>query len=65
MTNNTNEWNDKIMQKISEIQQKHPELMQILNEMLITIPNKNNTEINSKKLKKYYRSLCALIESKE
>ncbi len=65
MNTEEKEWNDKIMQKTAEIQKNHPELIEFLNEMPMTIPNKNNPEITIQNLKKYYQSLCDLIDNKK
>ncbi len=51
MNTEEKEWNDKIMQKTTEIQKNHPELIEFLNEMPITIPNKNNPDVTIQNLK--------------
>ena len=58
------ELNAKIMAAIQEIQEKHPELMQFLDEMPMTIPNESNPEINLRILKDYFESLQNLIRDK-
>ncbi len=65
MNTEEKEWNDKIAQKTTEIQEKHPELISFLEEMPMTIPNKNNPEVTIRNLKKYYQSLCDLIDNKK
>jgi len=57
-----NELNAKIMAKTLEIQEKHPELFEFLNEMPITIPDVNKPEINIKILSDYYNSLCNVLK---
>jgi hypothetical protein len=56
------ELNEKILAKTLEIQQKHPELCEFLNEMPVTIPNESNPEINIKNLKDYYESLNQILK---
>lgn len=51
------ELNAKILAKIAEILDKHPELSVFLNEMPITIPDEKEPEINIKVLQDYYDSL--------
>jgi hypothetical protein len=56
------ELNAKILAKTSEILLKYPELSELLNEMPITIPNKEKPEINIKVLKDYYDSLNNILK---
>ena len=55
----------KIISITNDIRQKHPELLNYLNEMPITIPNENNPKINDVVLKDYYDSLCSLLNKYE
>jgi len=55
------ELNAKILEKTSEILESHPELMEFLNEMPVTIPNEDKPEINIKILKDYYNSLDNIL----
>lgn len=56
------ELNAKILAKTIEIQEKHPELSEFLNEMPVSIPNENNPETNIKILKDYYDSLNLILK---
>jgi hypothetical protein len=56
------ELNKKIIEVTMKIQQKHPELMNFLNEMPVTIPNEKHPHINISVLKKYYESLLSVLE---
>lgn len=59
---NENEINAKIMEVTLKIQDEHPELVEFLNEMPVTVPNKNKPEINTKQLEDYYDSLVNMVE---
>jgi len=56
------ELNRKILELTMQIQEKHPELSKFLEEMPVTIPNKEKPEINIKNLKEYYDSLNNLLK---
>ena len=56
------ELNAKILAKTMEIQEKHHELSEFLNEMPVSIPNENNPETNIKILKDYYDSLNLILK---
>ena len=53
----------KILAKITEIQDKHPELSEFFNEMPNTIPDENNPEINIENLNDYYDSLNQILKN--
>ncbi|MEO6302591.1 MAG: hypothetical protein ABIP51_05425 [Bacteroidia bacterium] len=55
----------KIISITNNIRQNHPELLNYLNEMPVTIPNENNPKINSDVLKSYYDSLCSILKTYE
>ncbi|MEO6904158.1 MAG: alpha/beta hydrolase [Bacteroidia bacterium] len=59
------ELNEKILAVTNRIREKHPELLEYLNEMPITIPYEENPTINVKALSSYYDSLVALVEDYE
>jgi len=59
----TLEINLKIMEITNEIRSHHPELLKYLNEMPVTIPNKQNPEITIKSLRDYYDSLFVLLRN--
>lgn len=52
----------KISSITNNISQNHPELLNYLNEMPITIPNEINPQINSKVFTAYYNSLQSLLK---
>lgn len=54
------ELNAKILKITLTIKNKYPELSKYIEEMPITIPNKNNPEITLIELKKYLESLNLL-----
>lgn len=56
------EINAKILAITMQIQAKHPELSELLEEMPVTIPNENNPEINRKVLTDYYDSLKNILK---
>ncbi len=56
------ELNDKIMAITNKIKDSHPELLEFLNEMPLTIPDEKNPSINISNLKEYYNSLKSLLE---
>jgi hypothetical protein len=54
------EWNEKIMLLIEKLKTHHPELLSFLDEIQMTIPDKENPEISIKALKEYYNSLMVM-----
>ncbi len=54
--------NAKILEITMQIQENHPELSKLLDEMPVTIPNEGNPEIKVKNLKEYYLSLTNLLK---
>ena len=56
------ELNAKIMELTMKIQDKHPELLEFLNELPVTIPNENNPQINRRILMDYIESLQKLLK---
>ena len=56
------EINAKILALTMKIQEKHPELSKLLEEMPVTIPNESNPEINVKILTDYYESLNSMLK---
>jgi hypothetical protein len=59
------ELNEMILGVTNEIRENHPELLEFLNEMPITIPNKENSESTVKNLTSYYESLVVLLKDYE
>ncbi|WP_043023868.1 hypothetical protein [Fluviicola taffensis] len=55
----------KIMDRISEIKNKHPELIKYLNEMPQFPTSANDSEIRLKDLMQYHNSLLELLEKYE
>jgi hypothetical protein len=55
------ELNQSIFKITMTIQNEFPELLKFLNEMNVTIPNKNSPQINTKILQEYYDSLHDLL----
>jgi hypothetical protein len=55
------ELNADIMEITLTIQNKYPELTKYIDEMPVTVPNKETPEINHKHLENYYNSLVALV----
>ena len=56
------QWNEDILQITMKIRNNYPELSSYLNEMPITIPNRNNPMINLENLEDYYNSLHLLLK---
>ena len=56
-----NDLNAKILKITMTIKDKHPELSKYIEEMNVTIPDKNNPEITLRNLQAYYDSLNALL----
>ena len=54
--------NAKILATTMQIQEKHPELSKLLDEMPITIPDESKPEINEENLEEYYTSLKNLLD---
>jgi hypothetical protein len=54
--------NAKILEISMQLQTKHPELSELLEEMPVTIPNESNPEINRKILSEYYESLKSILQ---
>jgi hypothetical protein len=54
--------NEKINQITNTIREKHPELIHFLNEIPITIPNKEKPEINLDILTSYYKTLKDIFD---
>lgn len=59
------ELNEMILKVTNRIREKHPELLEYLNEMPITIPYEENPTITVKTLSSYYDSLVALVDDYE
>jgi len=59
------EINAKILALTMQIQDKHPELSELLGEMPVTIPTASNPEINRKVLTDYYDSLKSILKKYE
>jgi hypothetical protein len=55
------ELNDKILKITSEIQENHPELLQYLDEMPVTIPSDNDPEMSVQQLQSHYESLVSIM----
>jgi len=53
---------EKIMSITALIKEKHPELMQFIDEMPVTIPDENNPQLDAKALIEYYNSLNDLLK---
>ncbi len=53
--------NIKIMELLSLIQEKHPELTPYIGEMPITVPSDSSPEVNSQILQDYYDSLNQIV----
>jgi nitrate/nitrite-specific signal transduction histidine kinase len=54
--------NESILKLSMTIHEKYPELSKYIEEMKETIPNKNNPEITTTSLKRYYDSLKAMLD---
>jgi len=59
------EMNEKILRITEKIRTKYPELLENMNEMHETIPDKDNPEITVKTLTAYYDSLVSLLDGYE
>jgi len=59
------ELNKMILDITNKIKLNHPELLEYLNEMLVTIPYQENPEITVKTLTSYYESLVVLFDKYE
>ncbi len=59
------ELNEKILRITEKIRTKYPELLENMNEMPETIPDKDNPEITVKTLTTYYDSLVSLLDEYE
>lgn len=59
------ELNKEILEITMNIVNNHPEISKYLDEMPVTIPNKENPEITIKNLKAYKHSLITLISNYE
>ena len=57
-----NELNERILGLTLRIQEETPELSPFLDEMPVTIPNKENPNMDYKILKEYYESLAILLK---
>ena len=55
------EINYKILATTMEISTKHPELMQFLEEMPVTLPSESNPDVNIKILNDYHDSLINIL----
>jgi len=53
---------DKIVAITMQISEKYPELSQFLGEMPVTVPNENNSVIDTLTLKEYYESLKQILK---
>lgn len=60
-----NALNKMIMEITEKINNNHPELVDFLNEMPITMPDEKDPSVTIETLKKYYTSLENLIEQFE
>lgn len=56
-----NELNKAILDITMEIYKKYPELVKYLSELLVTIPDISNPEINIKILQDYYNTLSYIV----
>lgn len=54
--------NERIIAKIDQIKQEHPELTKYLDEIPLTIPSESNPEVKLRYLYDYYDSLNSLLE---
>ena len=59
------ELNADILKVTLRIQEKYPELLPFIEEMTVTIPDKQNPEINVTHLQNYYNSLLSMVEKYE
>ncbi len=57
--------NAKIMAKIGQIKEQHPELTKYIDEMALSIPDESDPEINAKNLNDYYDMLNNMLEKYE
>lgn len=60
--NKEQEINEKINQMMNKVRDKHPELIQFIDEIPITIPNKENPEVNLKALESYYNTIREILD---
>ncbi|MES2763577.1 MAG: hypothetical protein V4677_15285 [Bacteroidota bacterium] len=56
---------ERIIAITALIKEKHPELVQFLDEMPVTIPNEKDPHLNLKALKEYSDSLTDLLKKYE
>ena len=59
------EINAKILTTTMEIRTKHPELMQFLDEMPVTVPSEGNPDVNIEILNDYHDSLINILKKYE
>ncbi len=59
------ELNEMILDITNKIRINHPELLEYLNEMPVTVPYLKNPEINVKTVTSYYDSLVVLFDKYE
>lgn len=61
--NQIDELNGAIIKITMKIQERYPELYELLSEMPVTIPNIKNPAINLETLNSYYNSLQSLVKT--
>lgn len=61
--NQIEELNSDILEITMKIQERYPELYELLAEMPVTIPNIKNPEINFETLDSYYNSLRSILDT--
>ena len=61
--NQIQELNSNIIEITMKIQERYPELYELLSEMPITIPNIKNPTINFEILDSYYNSLRSILDT--
>lgn len=61
---NIHDWNEKIMILIEKLKRDHPELIDFLDEIPLTIPNDSDPKITIINLKEYYQTLMDLEKLK-
>ncbi len=54
--------NAKIIAKIAQIKEQHPELTKYIDEMALSIPDESDPEVNTKNLNDYYDMLNNMLE---
>ena len=59
------EINARILATTMEIRTKHPELMQFLDEMPVTVPSEGNPDVSIKLLNDYHDSLINILKKYE